>query len=99
MNADLGIDGHQGGALSAFSVDPAGGRLTFINREPVGGAGPWHVDRATGQLSLLGHQPTLGRTPRNFTIEPAGERLLVANQDSGEVVAFGVDQETGQLTS
>ncbi len=31
------------GAISAFSVEPESGKLTFINQQPTGGGGPCHV--------------------------------------------------------
>jgi 6-phosphogluconolactonase len=37
--------------------------------------------------------------PRNFVIDPRGEFLLVANQDSDNVVIFKRDKKTGLLTS
>ncbi|CAG0927033.1 6-phosphogluconolactonase [Thermoflexales bacterium] len=56
------------------------------------------VEQATGRLILLGHEPTRGQTPRNFALPPAGDLLLVANQDSSDVVVFRVDASTGELT-
>ena len=56
------------------------------------------VNQATGVLRPIGHQPTLGKTPRNFVIHPAGKYLVVANQDSNSVVTFSVDTATGGLT-
>jgi 6-phosphogluconolactonase len=58
----------------------------------------YSVDTATGRLTLVGHQPTGGDTPRSFHIERSGRLLLVANQGSDEVVSFRVDIETGLLT-
>jgi 6-phosphogluconolactonase len=55
------------------------------------------VDTDSGRLRYVGHQPTLGRTPRNFAIDPAGTFLLVGNQDSDTIVTFRVDQATGTL--
>ncbi len=53
VNAVPEIDGHQGGAISAYSVDPATGELTFLNRQSAGGAGPCFVAvEATGQFVL-----------------------------------------------
>lgn len=51
-----------------------------------------------GKLSLVGHQSTLGKTPRHFQIEPSGKILLAANQDSGNIVTFFVDSTKGTLT-
>ena len=56
------------------------------------------IDPETGRLSPLGHQPTGGKTPRNFAIDPTGDYLLAANQDSDTIVVFRIDPETGPLT-
>jgi len=53
------------------------------------------IDRLTGRLTLLGHQPTGGKTPRNFEIDPSGNFLLAANQNSGTVIVFKIDGDTG----
>jgi 6-phosphogluconolactonase len=55
------------------------------------------VEENTGLLTLLQHQPTGGKTPRNFAIDPAGRFLLVANQNSDSIVVFTIDQEDGLL--
>lgn len=55
------------------------------------------VDQNTSRLTLVEHQPTLGRTPRFFAIDPAGRWLLAANQGSDSVVVFALDPETGKL--
>ncbi len=56
------------------------------------------VNGKNGNLTLVGYQSTLGTTPRNFTIDPTGNFLLVANQTSGSVVVFRIDHKTGLLT-
>jgi 6-phosphogluconolactonase len=52
---------------------------------------------ADGKLQLLGHQSTLGKTPRNFSIDPSGNFLLVANQNSDNIVIYRIDKKTGLL--
>jgi 6-phosphogluconolactonase len=59
----------------------------------------YKIDQTTGQLNCIGHEPTGGKTPRNFAIDPAGKFLLAANQDSGTIVTFRVDPQTGELHS
>lgn len=54
---------------------------------------------ADGKLTAKGHQPTGGKTPRNFNIDPSGKFLLAANQDSDTVTVFSIDQATGALTA
>jgi 6-phosphogluconolactonase len=56
------------------------------------------VDAADGSLTLVGHERTLGRTPRTFTIDATGKWLIAANQDSHSLVIFRMDAQTGQLT-
>ena len=43
VNAVPEIDGHEGGAVGAYAIDPATGALTFLNRQSTCGAGPCHV--------------------------------------------------------
>jgi len=53
---------------------------------------------ADGTLTLVEYQPTRGRTPRNFALDPAGRWLIAANQQSGTLAVFGIDQATGALS-
>lgn len=48
-------------------------------------------------LKSLGYQPSSGKTPRDFTIDPSGRWLLAAHQDSDSIVVFKIDQENGTL--
>jgi len=43
------------------------------------------------------HEPTGGKWPRNFTIDPTGKYLLVANQRSETITVFDVHPESGTL--
>jgi 6-phosphogluconolactonase len=56
------------------------------------------IDQKTGKLTLVGHESTQGKTPRNFGIDPTGRYLLAANQGSDSVVVFKIDATTGRLT-
>ena len=53
---------------------------------------------SNGKLELVGYQDTGGNHPRNFTIDPAGNFLLVANQVSGDVIVFKRNKKTGKLS-
>jgi 6-phosphogluconolactonase len=46
----------------------------------------------------VGHQASLGVKPRDFCIDPTGKFLVVANQDSDNLVIFKRDLETDALT-
>ena len=49
-------------------------------------------------LTLLEIEPTGGKTPRNFGIEPTGRYLYAANQESDNIVQFSIDAISGELT-
>lgn len=55
------------------------------------------VDKDSGRLTYVGHEPTQGQTPRSFAIDPTGTFLLVANQHTDTVITFHIDQQTGRL--
>jgi len=55
------------------------------------------VDADSGQLELIGHRRTEGKTPRSFAISPDGRYLLVANQDSDIIVTMPIDPVSGEL--
>lgn len=50
-----------------------------------------------GSLTLIGHQSVQGKTPRNFTLDPTGKFLLVANQKTDNIVVFEIDNVSGKL--
>jgi 6-phosphogluconolactonase len=56
------------------------------------------VDHRTGDLMLIGHQSSLGETPRNIAIDPSGQYLIVANQNSDTLIVFRRDNRTGKLS-
>lgn len=51
-----------------------------------------------GKVKLTGHQASGGKVPRNFTFSLNGLFVLVANQDTDNVVVFKQDPKTGKLT-
>ena len=56
------------------------------------------IDEKSGKLTFVEHEPSGGKTPRNFCIDPSGDYLLAANQNTNNVVVFRVDAKTGALT-
>lgn len=48
-----------------------------------------------GKLAPNGRVSCGGSWPRNFVIDPTGKFMLVANQKSGNIVLFNIDQKTG----
>lgn len=88
------------GTLSGadIHVSPDGKFLYASNRGELNNLVIYKIDQAIGVLSVIGFQPTLGVKPRNFSFDPSGSFLLVANQDSDNISIFSVNHETGLLT-
>lgn len=80
-------------------ISPDGKFLYASNRGPKEDSiSIFSIDQETGKLLLVGHEPTYGKHPRNFCIDPSGNFLLVANQFSDNVMVFKRNLETGELT-
>jgi 6-phosphogluconolactonase len=79
-----------------IEVHPSG-RFLYASNRGHDSLATYRVDPQSGRLALTGHEPTQGRTPRNFSIDPSGQWLLAANQNSDNVVVFRVDPENGRL--
>lgn len=79
-------------------VSPDGKFLYCSNRGESNTIGIFSVNPVNGQLFWIGYQSTMGKTPRNFNFDPTGNFLLVANQNSDEIVIFKRDKQTGLLT-
>lgn len=49
-------------------------------------------------LEIIARQKTLGRTPRDIILDPTGNWLLAANQDSDSIAVFKVDKKSGMIS-
>jgi 6-phosphogluconolactonase len=92
-----GFTGHIDGAEIMISSD--GKFLYASDRGDLNLIAIFSIDAETGKLTLKGTQSTMGEHPRNFIIDPTGNYLLVANQDSENIVIFKRNKETGLLTN
>lgn len=75
---------------------PDGKFLYASNREVINEIVIYSIAK-NGQLKFVGRQSTLGKAPRNFSIDPTGKFLLAANQNTDEIVVFSRDKKTGLL--
>lgn len=78
-------------------VSPDGKFLYASNRGNENNIAIFSINKATGMLTLSGFQSTMGVKPRNFMIDPSGKYLLVANQQTNNIVIFKRDMKTGLL--
>ncbi len=75
------------------------GKFLYVSNRGHNSITSFKVDKVTGKLKHIEFAPTLGKTPRNFSISPDGKFLYAANQDSNSISIFNVDQKNGKLTS
>jgi 6-phosphogluconolactonase len=78
-------------------VSPDGKFLYETNRGDANTVSAFSITK-DGTLTLVETISTLGKGPRNFSIDPSGNFLLVAHQYTNDVVIFKRDKITGKLT-
>jgi 6-phosphogluconolactonase (cycloisomerase 2 family) len=93
--AEPGFKGTQGAA--ALHLSPDGKFLYVSNRGDANDISIFAVDAHSGKLKRVGRQSSLGKSPREFAIDPSGQWLIVGNQNSDTAYVFRRDQETGLL--
>jgi 6-phosphogluconolactonase len=90
--------GFSGNTSTAEVVVHPSGKFLYGSNRGHDSLAIFTINAATGKLTAAGHQPTGGKTPRNFAIDPSGKWLLAENQGSGTIVVFRIDPETGSLS-
>lgn len=84
-------------AAAALRLSPDGRFLYASNRGDANDISIFAVDRASGKLARVGRQSSLGKSPREFAIDPTGQWLIVGNQKSDTAYVFRRDPQTGLL--
>lgn len=91
--------GTSDGSSADIHVHPGGRFLYVSNRQgDESNLAIISVDPASGAVSVVGHERTRGRTPRNFALDPDGRLLIAGNQDSSDLALFRIDGRSGLLT-
>lgn len=103
VNAVPEIDGHPGGAVSAYSIDPADGRLTYLNRVSSGGEGPCFVavestgrfvlvaNYGGGSVAVLPIQPDGSLGPATDFVQHEGSSVNPRRQEKAHAHSINVD--------
>ena len=103
-NAEAAAAASSGGAANtAHVLCSADGRFVYgSNRSDSTivcyAVDPAAVATATPHLQYVGHFDSGGDSPRNFVLHPNGRWMLVANENTGNIVVFAIDQATGALS-
>lgn len=77
-------------------VSPDGKFLYETNRGDANTISAFAV-QPKGKLTFVSRNSTLGKGPRNFTIDPTGKYLLVGHQYTNDIVIFERNKKTGTL--
>ena len=73
------------------------GKFVYASNRGHNSIAIFEVDNQEGSLKLIGHESTKGDSPRNFSLSPNEDFLLVANQLTNNIVSFKRDKNTGLL--
>jgi 6-phosphogluconolactonase len=90
-----GFKGQVGAA--AIHLSPDGRFLYASNRGDANEIVIYAVDASNGHIHEVGRQSSLGKSPREFSIDPTGQWLIVGNQNSDTAYVFRRDRQTGLL--
>jgi 6-phosphogluconolactonase len=91
-----GFKGQTAGA--AMHLSPDGKFLYASNRLETNNITGFAVNEETGQLTQVDQISSFGKNPRDFAIDPTGNFMLVANQDSDSIFIYMIDKTTGKLS-
>lgn len=77
----------------------ADGRFLYTGNRGHNSIAVFQIDEESKELTFLEHFSTEGEWPRDFSLDPTGKFIVVANQHSGNLVLLKRDEETGRLSS
>jgi 6-phosphogluconolactonase len=82
---------------ATVAVDSAG-RFVYASNRGDNSVAVFSIDDREGTLKAIQHLDCGGKTPRHFALDPGNQWLLVANQDSSNIVVFARNARTGLLS-
>jgi len=92
---NAGFKGQTAGA--AIHISPDGRFLYASNRLETNEISVYAIDPANGQLIFVQRVSSNGKDPRDFAIDPTGNYLLAANQNSDNIVVYRIDKSSGKI--
>ncbi|MEI6680246.1 MAG: lactonase family protein [Mariniphaga sp.] len=73
------------------------GRFLYASNRGFNSIAIFSVNSLNGKIAQIGQESTRGDAPRNFTLSPDEDFLIVGNQKTNEIVSFRRDKTTGKL--
>jgi 6-phosphogluconolactonase len=90
-----GFKGKTAGA--AIHLSPDGKFLYASNRLETNEISVYAINQQTGELTFVQRETSYGKNPRDFAIDPNGNFLVLANQDSDSIFVYKIDKNTGKI--
>jgi 6-phosphogluconolactonase (cycloisomerase 2 family) len=90
-------DGQQYRAAGGLHTSPDGKFLYVANRGEANELVVFSINSSNGQLKEVQRRSVEGKEPREFSFDPSGHFVLIANQKSNQIVTVRVDPKTGLL--
>ncbi|WP_077211113.1 lactonase family protein [Bacillus dakarensis] len=87
-------ENNQGSAIHISSD----GRFVYAGNRGHNSIAVFSVDEQTGKLQFVERISTEGDWPRDFALDPSETFLLASNQESGNLVLYSRDTDSGKLT-
>jgi 6-phosphogluconolactonase len=91
-----GFKGQTAGA--AIHISPDGRFLYASNRLETNDISVYAIDQVSGELAFVQRESSYGKNPRDFAIDPSGNFLVAANQDSDSIFVYKIDKNTGKIS-
>ena len=91
-----GFKGQTAGA--AIHISPDGRFLYASNRLETNEISVYAIDPDNGHLIFVQRVTSFGKNPRDFAIEPNGNFLVLANQDSDSIFVYRIDKSSGKIS-
>lgn len=84
----------QGGAIRITSD----GKFVYASNRGHNSIAIFKVNEENGELSFVDYASSEGNWPRDFNFDPTENYIIGSNQESGNLVLYRRDQESGKLT-
>lgn len=84
----------QGSAIHVSSD----GRFVYAANRGHDSIAVFSINQESGKLTFIEHTSTEGSWPRDFILDPTEKFLVASNQESGNLVLYVRDTETGKLS-
>jgi 6-phosphogluconolactonase len=93
---NAGFKGKTAGA--AIHISPDGRFLYASNRLETNEISVYAIDPDNGQLIFVQRVSSFGKNPRDFAIDPTGNFLVAANQDSDSIFIYKINKSNGMIS-